>query len=448
MPPKNNESVYWAKFRITYYFQGMENNKHNMKDFLQKEVRTLYYLVCAFFLGGYALDIIFRFNSLTKHVLFTDTFVLTVVIVSLLLKLRKVISIQTSYLIIVYTSALGLVIAYFYSLHLGVFNSAAIFQDLITIPPIIFATGFIVNKRHMLLLGTLYFLSYPLLMFLSKDPMLVNSATFIAIMIIGATIAMLIFIGFMESSLKANAEANLKILKQKQDLEKLNDEKTKLFSVIAHDLRSPMGNAVSVASLLLEDDLNESDKEELIKTIYGMSKKAFNLLENLLSWAKIEGDKFNVHIEEIRLRQEAQKAADIFSINLKDKRIKLTNKISKEVKILSDKMILDTAFRNLISNAIKFTGEGGEIILDAEESNSTVTFSVRDTGVGIPKDKIQTLFDDKETVEPAYGTRNEKGVGLGIKLTKSLIEEANGTIRVESKEGKGTTFFVTFPKAV
>ncbi len=424
-----------------------KESNYNIRHFLKKEVKVLYYLMFAFFFIGYAVDLIFNYNVLPTHIIYADIFAMVVLVIVFLFERGKVISIQIAYLIILYTSILSLIAAYSYSVYLGIFNARTIFQDLIIIPPIIFATGFIVNKRNMLAIGIIFLLSYPTLMFLSKDDLLVSSATFIALMIIGATIAMMFFTGILEKSLKRNDTALREIRKQKNDLEKLNQQRTEVFSIIAHDLRNPMGNAVNVASLLLEDDLPTEEKKELIRVIFGMNKRAYELLENLLAWARLEKDTFNIKLENVNLFNSAQKAIDIFKINIDNKRLKITNNINRKFYIYSDKIVTETTFRNLISNAIKFTEEGGEIILDVYENKGNITFTVQDNGLGIPVQKLTSLLDTNETTIPGYGTRNEKGTGLGLKLTKSLIEKANGTIKVVSREGEGTTFYITFPKA-
>ena len=423
------------------------NGKHNIKDFLTKEATLLYYLIVLFYFVGYALDIISHFNVLPPHVLYTDFIVLTLIVIVFVIELNKLISIQTATIIIAYASTIGLLVSYYYSLYLGIFNSSAIFQDLITIPPIIFAMGFIVNKRHMVTLGVIFLIFYPLLMFLSNDPMLVNSSLFIAIMILGATIAMVIFIGFIEKSLMANDAANRKILEQKQELEKLNEEKTKLLALIAHDLRNPVGNAMNVSSFLMEEELTPEEREEVIKTLYSMNKKAYDLLENLLQWARNEEGALQYEIEKLLIWDAANKAEDIFEIPLSEKSITVTNKIDKELKVLADKVILGTVFRNLLSNAIKFSQIGGKILLDAYADENTVTAIIKDYGTGMKEETVAKLFDENGKITPAHGTRNEKGTGIGMKITKSLMEKINGNIRVESKVGEGTTFYVTFPRA-
>ncbi len=423
------------------------NGKHNIKDFLTKEATLLYRLVVLFFIAGYTMDIIFHFDTLPSHVLYTDFFALTLTLIVFLIEVNKLISMETAFIIITYTSTIGLLISYYYSLYLGIFNSSAIFQDLITIPPMIFAMGFIVNKRHMVTLGIIFFIFYPLLMFLSKDPLLVNSALFIATMILGATIAMFIFIGFIEKSLITNDEANRKILEQKQELEKLNEEKTKLLALIAHDLRNPVGNAMNVSSFLMEEELTSEEREEVIKTLYSMNKKAYDLLENLLQWARNEEGTLEYKIESLSLRDASKKSEDIFELPLNEKSITVKNKIDKELKVLADKVILGTVFRNLLSNAIKFSKIGGKILLDAYADENTVTAIIKDYGTGMKAETVAKLFDEDSKITPAYGTRNEKGTGIGMKITKSLVEKINGNIRVESKIGEGTTFYVTFPRA-
>jgi len=231
------------------------------------------------------------------------------------------------------------------------------------------------------------------------------------------------------------------------DLNTLNDQKNKLLSVIAHDLRNPISGCVGLLEVVFMDIENTS-KDELIEYMGMMQKGILNaheLLEDLLEWARIQFhsvDFIPSLIPDIAsdTRHTLKKLAPIAD----SKQIELTQEIEEGMSIMADKHMLASIIRNLVTNAIKFTNKDGKVVVSAKRQGDGYLFSVSDNGVGIPEQVIGKLFSDG-TGFTSYGTLGEKGTGMGLGLCLSFVEKHGGKIWVESTQGKGSTFYFNIP---
>ena len=243
---------------------------------------------------------------------------------------------------------------------------------------------------------------------------------------------------------------NEKINKQTEELKVSGAIKDTMFSIIAHDLRGPVGNITTALDIII-DDIDEFDKKgivDIIKPVRDSASSAYNLLVNLLFWAKNEsGETFFVK-EEILLNDLVEDVLTLFKPNFETKNISLTNKINKEFYVFADEHMIHTVIRNLISNAIKYTGINGDVELGIDScikyEKEYVKFWVKDNGVGISEENINKILNSKEFFS-TYGTNKEKGTGIGIILTKEFVERHNGEINIESKEGEGTLISIFLP---
>jgi len=236
--------------------------------------------------------------------------------------------------------------------------------------------------------------------------------------------------------------------KTTRHLSDLNEIKDKMFSVIGHDLRSPVGSIKMTLDLLLCNQHNIKDAEfmETIHLLNQTSDEVFSLLENLLGWAKSQSGNIKIQTERLNLKQLSQNLYLLQKSNMRLKKITFENRIEDELEILADENTFMSILRNLISNAIKFTSEGGNISLSANRKSKTVEIAVIDNGMGIPPENLSKLFDEKQFIS-TYGTNNEAGSGLGLILCQSFARYNNGQIRVESTPGKGSIFIVEMPIA-
>ncbi len=224
-----------------------------------------------------------------------------------------------------------------------------------------------------------------------------------------------------------------------------NNSKTKLFSIIAHDLRGPIGNLKTMMEIILEnpDDYDWDSMKEILQSLKETSVSTYELLENLLLWTKSQLNIIEYRPEVYDLGEVVSDILPLFSESLKRKNITLVNQIpASEVFVLIDLNMVKTILRNLIFNAIKFTPKNGKITLFYELKDDHVVIAVRDTGVGMTHEQMEKIFDENHFFS-TYGTEKEKGTGLGLHLVSEFVQKNNGRIWVESEKGKGSTFYFT-----
>lgn len=234
--------------------------------------------------------------------------------------------------------------------------------------------------------------------------------------------------------------------KTENSLKELIATKDKLFSIVAHDLRSPFNSIIGFSELLIENsnDILLEDSEQYIKIINSSAKNTLILLDNLLNWAKSQTGQLSFNPEKILFSEVAQEIITLSKSIAKSKNIALECSCTDNIEIYVDVNMLNTVLRNLISNAIKFTNVGGHIKVSAALKQDHVEITISDNGIGIPKEKCNELFSiASNTTTP--GTADENGSGLGLVLCKEFIQKNNGDIWVESEENKGSNFIFTLP---
>ena len=230
----------------------------------------------------------------------------------------------------------------------------------------------------------------------------------------------------------------------KEKLEKINSEKDKFFSIIAHDLKSPFQGLIGYSELLSTDydDLTDEEIKSFIFSIAELSNSSYKLLENLLQWSRMQTGQMAFTPEYFNLQSELHPTLSLIKQTALNKKIEFDCVIDNSIFIKADKNMLSTIVRNLVSNSIKFTNFGGKITLTTGMDDKFIEVKVSDSGIGIDKEGIDKLFKiDKN--KSRKGTANEEGTGLGLLLCKELVEKHGGRIWVESEVGRGTTFFFT-----
>jgi signal transduction histidine kinase len=236
-------------------------------------------------------------------------------------------------------------------------------------------------------------------------------------------------------------------LKQSEiKLLQLNADKDLFISILAHDLRNPFNSILGLSQLLL-DDLQKIDLftvEKYIEVINTTSQKTYNLLEDLLLWTRSQSGKLEFKPRVIDFVKTFDETIENMRTNALSKKITINFSVNGNITLLADKDMLKVVLRNLISNAIKFTHQEGQINIIAEQTASTLLVTVSDNGVGIVSGRINDLFDISKIVT-TKGTSNEKGTGLGLLLCREFVEKHGGKIWVESIEGKGSDFKFTLP---
>ncbi len=244
-------------------------------------------------------------------------------------------------------------------------------------------------------------------------------------------------------------EDELKLKQTIDELARVNAEKDKFFSIIAHDLRAPISALMQMSGILNEEleDLSDAEKKEFISSLDTASRNVFALLENLLQWARIKRGRVDFSRESLQFSCFVDEVSKVYHEQVRLKELIFETEIEQGLEIFADRNMMSVVMRNLVSNAIKFTPRTGKIKISGSTlDDGTAVFSVKDSGIGIPASVIDELFRiDSKIKRP--GTEGEPSSGLGLLLIKEYVDLHGGTIGVESIEGSGTTFTVRLPGA-
>ncbi|WP_372772173.1 ATP-binding protein [Mangrovibacterium sp.] len=229
-------------------------------------------------------------------------------------------------------------------------------------------------------------------------------------------------------------------------LQQAVDTKDKFFSIIAHDLKSPFNAIVGFSEILMEliEEKNYENIGEHVSTILQSSNQAMGLLKNLLEWARSQTGSMSFNPEQFSLMQFLADMNALFEGPARQKAIRVRIVAPHDLLVFADKNMLNIVLRNLISNAIKFTKPGGEVIISSVEKQNSIHFTVEDTGVGIAPDKIGKLFSVGQNFT-TRGTNMENGTGLGLILCNEFVEKHGGEIGVQSELNKGSIFYFSLP---
>ncbi|WP_430811759.1 MULTISPECIES: PAS domain-containing sensor histidine kinase [unclassified Carboxylicivirga] len=241
-------------------------------------------------------------------------------------------------------------------------------------------------------------------------------------------------------------QSELQLKAREAKLKELNTTKDKLFSIIAHDIKNPFNSILGFSSLL-RDNLESYSRVEIkqfIEQISVSSERVYKLLDDLLVWAMNQLGQMTVTPHYFRLKKLIDDAYESYSIHARNKHISLINEVDGNVVAYADIDMIKFVIRNLIHNAIKFTGPRGEVRCSVRLLDDAVVLSVKDTGIGIRPEKAKMLFDLHSYVS-SEGTSSETGTGLGLHLSSDMVEKNGGRIEVRSEHEQGAEFLVTLP---
>ena len=250
----------------------------------------------------------------------------------------------------------------------------------------------------------------------------------------------------LEEKIDIIRQINDKLAQSEIDLTMNVQTKDKLFSIIAHDLRSPFTALVGLTEILASNSsrLSKEEVQEYSDQIHKSSEQLLSLIENLLSWSRSQSGKLTLNPALLNLKTIIDSLVQINSLYAKTKNITITTRIPDATMIFADSETVSTVFRNILSNAIKFTPKNGQVSISAVSKDNTVEILISDTGNGISEDILPKLFQlNKKTMK---GTSNEPGTGLGLLICKEFVEKNNGSISVQSELNIGSAFKITLPK--
>ncbi|MEO3402853.1 HAMP domain-containing sensor histidine kinase [Mucilaginibacter sp. CAU 1740] len=227
-------------------------------------------------------------------------------------------------------------------------------------------------------------------------------------------------------------------------LAKSNQIKDTLFSIIGHDLRGPAGGIMQALEMVDAGLLDEEEQKEVISLLKQQSRTFNETLNTLLNWASAQLKGAQPKVASINAMDAIQRSLDLLKAQAAVKAVRIKQPDANGLTVLADSDQFDFVVRNLISNAIKFSYPGGEIDITAEKKADEAVIAVHDNGQGIPADKQRELFEEGR-LNSTFGTKGEKGTGLGLMLSLDFIRANGGRIWCQSREGSGTTFFVSLP---
>lgn len=241
-------------------------------------------------------------------------------------------------------------------------------------------------------------------------------------------------------------EINSELVQIKEKLTTINTEKDRFFSIIAHDLKNPFNIMIGITSILASGEVKVKREEEIqfLKDLHQVATEGYKLLQNLLEWARIQRGESRFLPEVLDIKQLITESTDLLDHMAARKNINLSIQVPQGTHAYADKNMLSTVLRNLISNALKFTHKGGDIIIGSDLKRNYLKLYVKDNGIGISEKDQEKLFRI-DTSFSNIGTEQETGTGLGLILCKGFVEQNGGKIWVESKVGEGCTFFFTIP---
>ncbi|WP_418982288.1 response regulator [Alistipes sp.] len=244
------------------------------------------------------------------------------------------------------------------------------------------------------------------------------------------------------------AAAQNTILQQRDQLQETIEARDKMYSVIAHDLRSPIGTLKMVFNMLtinLDRQTIGEDNYEMLTMGNNITEGTFMLLDNLLKWTKSQTGRMNTVFQRVDICEVVLFASKMSDQVAQVKNITVDYDVEGHIEVDCDVDMVKTIMRNLMSNAVKFSPEGGRIVISVHETPTHAVVSVRDFGVGIDEQDLPKLLNP-EMHHTTYGTKNEEGSGLGLQLCQDLTRRNGGEITIESKKGEGSTFSFSIAK--
>nr|WP_298929735.1 hybrid sensor histidine kinase/response regulator [uncultured Allomuricauda sp.] len=259
---------------------------------------------------------------------------------------------------------------------------------------------------------------------------------------------------FNEQELIARIQTHVELIRAKNQIEEQaknlkqsNDLKDRMFSIIGHDLRSPLSAAKLKMDFIMRGIIDPKDDKFLDETVYDLLKtmdEALNLLQNLLGWAKSESDQIQVIPEKLNINELVEQTFRLLKLGSDHKKIEMQNNVPMDVFAYADNNMIKTVLRNILSNAIKFTPVEGIIKINSKLRKNKLVIEIEDNGNGIPKEDIKKILNPNEHFSK-LGTEKEPGTGLGLVLCQNFVQKNGGTLKIRSEVGKGSTFYFDLP---
>jgi signal transduction histidine kinase len=346
----------------------------------------------------------------------------------------------------------------------NVFYNLLLFRDLPEIDLLVFRSsmllgllimygGFALNRYHSIVIGIIVFIVVSFITYYTGSPFLEKSLLLLTVILIcfvlGINYILKMLDNYHLNQTRLIDDLNIRngeLVLQKNELHKLNHTKNKIFSVMAHDLRTPLNSIQGFSYLLIEggSSISEKDSKTYIRQINDSTKKINALLEDILAWGRLQSGQINFNPKKQKISTLIQEVVDLLSGNAALKSIAVNVSIDDSLELMMDKNMILTVVRNLVSNAIKFTNKNGNIFIKTTVQQSKLYVAIMDTGIGMNESRLENLFAS-QFMESKNGTMNESGSGLGLVVCQEYVNLHKGKIWAKSKLGEGSVFTFTIP---
>ncbi len=411
------------------------------RDFINNPWAIVFFGIAASV--GYMLDSIFYSSSENLHTLnfISSGLTAAALLYYLIFKSHEFTVLKVYATIFWITLLIAPFIMFEYELYESFYLRNSLFYfSLLPIVALMFGT------KEYIIATVMFFVQFVLITYITKNEFLFES--FVTILIVLAVYAVIIyaFIISINHYFDSEQEARRKLEDQSGALLRSDSTKGKLLSIIGHDLRSPLMSLTSL-SVLIEDEIKESKNDELIELIgilnTTIDQTAF-LVNNLLEWSRTQENRISIDLKPIRIEPFLNSLKDLHSFSLANKNINFNIGPIQAIEIFADQNTLQTILRNIVTNSIKFTPEGGSITITTSSAENGTYINIADSGIGMDEKLINELLDI-DTYTSRKGTHEEKGTGIGFNLCVELMHLHRGTISIDSTPNEGTTISLFFP---
>jgi len=406
------------------------------------------------------LDVYFNIDDYKylRHVNFSTVVFL---VLSLLLHFRFRVSLKTCLIIALYSIVLNFLYSHFIVEQTLENTLFLLFRETVFLLLMLIFSGLFIQKIHAIIIFFFLLFRYTLIAIQIQPPFLIENLPAFYVTFIAIVLIVYFFAGNLHRSikniqiqqneiLKANENLQLSaedLSNKNKKLQDMNMAKDQFFSVLSHDLRSPLSALQGFTSLLLErgNAENENKWRYYVENIKNSSDTLDKLLNNLLEWSRSQSNQIKYQPEEFKLKDLMESVCYYLKHPADLKGVMLINSVDEKHTVYADFNMIFTVMRNLVSNAIKFSFRSNPVIIVSEEIGNKMKLMVVDEGTGMPPESVEKLFQIGETFsEP--GTNRETGTGLGLVICKEFVTKNKGKIGVESEQGSGSTFWISLPK--
>ncbi len=239
---------------------------------------------------------------------------------------------------------------------------------------------------------------------------------------------------------------NKKIARQNDELQREIEFKNRVFSIIAHDLREPL-SSINLYLQMATTDLPVAKRKDVLASTVTIARSTYNLVENLLYWGRSQDKQLSLHAREFKLEDVIREIFSLLHETARQKGVDLIADVQDTIRIRGDREIILIILRNLVSNAIKFSNRGNDVSVSVASFEDNVIIIIEDHGIGMTTEQREAVFSG-ETIVSTFGTGNEKGTGLGLRLCLDLVRLHQGKMEIRSKAGKGTSIIITLPHEI